>query len=33
MAVGGDDFEKGLDNGAHAALSVVRAVAAAALRT
>jgi uridine phosphorylase len=33
MAVGGDDFEKGRDNGAHAALSVVHAVAEAALRT
>jgi len=32
MAVGGDDFEKGRDNGAHAALAVVRAVAAAVLR-
>jgi hypothetical protein len=33
MAVAGDDFEKGRDNGAHAALSVVHAVAEAALRT
>ena len=33
MAVAGDDFEKGLDHGAHAALSVARAVALAALRT
>ena len=33
MAVGGDDFEKGRDNGAHAALSVVHTVAEAALRT
>jgi uridine phosphorylase len=32
MAVAGDDFEKGRDNGAPAALAVVHAVAAAALR-
>ena len=32
MAVGGDDFEKGRDNGAPAALWVVHAVAEAALR-
>jgi purine-nucleoside phosphorylase len=32
MAVAGDDFEKGLDNGAHDALAVAHAVAAAVLR-
>jgi hypothetical protein len=32
MAVAGDDFEKGADNGAHDALTVAHAVAAAVLR-
>ena len=29
MATEGDDFEKGVDNGAHDALAVVRAIAVA----
>ncbi|QWF76805.1 phosphorylase family protein [Amycolatopsis sp. CA-230715] len=33
MAVDGDDFEKGVDNGVHSALAVVRAVAATLLPT
>jgi purine-nucleoside phosphorylase len=32
MAVAGHDFEEGLDNGAHDALAVAHAVAAAVLR-
>ena len=33
MAVAGDDFEKGVDNGVHSALAVVRAVAGALVPT